>query len=98
MSSKKRSGAKTDKRKGYKIICKIERIEEFDLKDDDEEQIVLVTTDTIGMIDVSCKMNMRDGRRKITLKHADNLVITPDPSVQIWAQEVGGTGGIKMCV
>jgi len=99
MSSKKRfaSASATDQspKKGYRIICTIDRIEEFDMKEEDTP-VVLVTTATIGRIDASCDVNMQKGNRKISLRGVDNVVILPDPSVKVYATNVGGTGVIKM--
>lgn len=99
MSEKKRSAPfkSEKKKKGYRITCVIDKIEEFDLgAGDEEKQIVIVTTDTIGSIEASCVMNMKSGKRQVTLKGVDNLIITPNPNVEIWARDMGGMGGIKI--
>jgi hypothetical protein len=93
MSTKKqRSASATDEspKKGYRIVCTIDRIEEFDMKEDDTP-VVLVTTAAIGSIDASCDMNIQKGNRKISLRGVDNVVILPDPSVKVFATKVKGT-------
>jgi hypothetical protein len=83
--SKKKQGV------GYQIICKIDKIETFDLKDN-EHQVVLVTTETINEINTGCDMDMND-EIKITFPGVDNLVIKPLASVKLIA---GKVGSIKM--
>lgn len=77
---------------GYRIICKIDKIEAFDLKDN-EHQIVLVSTETINEINTACNMDMNGGETKITFAGVDNLVIKPMASVSLIA---GKVGSIKM--
>jgi hypothetical protein len=91
MSTKKqRSATDESPKKGYRIVCTIDRIEEFDMKEDDTP-VVLVTTATIGSIDASCEVNMQKGNRTISLRGVDNVVILPDPSVKVFATKVKGT-------
>jgi hypothetical protein len=86
------SRAKKGGNVGYRITCKIDKIETFDLKDN-EHQIVLVSTETINEINTACNMDMNGDETKITFAGVDNLVIKPSGSVSLIA---GKVGSIKM--
>lgn len=87
---------------GYRIICKIDKIEAFDFDPEtNKEQIVLVTTDTINEINTGCNMDMKKKNgesTKITFPGVDNFVIKPLPSVNLVAKHVGATKGGNMGV
>lgn len=76
--------------KGYRIVCTIDRIEEFDIREGDATTVMLVTTETINSIHTACDINMTKGKRTIRLPGIDNIVISPDPSVKVLAMDVGG--------
>lgn len=102
MSDKKRSVEQISKEKptkGYRIIAAIDRIEEFELDgEEDESQLVIVSTKTIGNIDAACNINLSKGKKNITLNGVNNVAITPDASVKVCATNITGKATINMSI
>jgi hypothetical protein len=84
--------------KGYRIVCVIDRIEEFDMQEGDTATVKLVTTKTIGSITTRCDIDMTKGKRTISLPGIDNVVITPDPSVKVCVTNIESKGGVGISI
>lgn len=78
-SNKKRE--REEKRKGIRVVCTIQRIEEFDMKEDDVETIVLTPTETIGTITTPCDMALGESKTKITFPGFNELAVVSDDKV-----------------
>ena len=94
MSEKKRS-LDSEKKKGYRIIAYVERIEEVDRGEDDPE-VVIIYKKTIGTMSGACNLNMKKNATTITLGGVDNVVLKPDPSVKLHVGSMAGGGSVKM--
>lgn len=94
MSEKKRS-LDSEKKRGYRIIAYVERIEEVDLGENDPE-VVIIYKKTIGTISGACNLNVKKNATTITLDGVNNIVLKPDPSVKLHVGTMLGGGSVKM--
>lgn len=85
------------KKKAYRIICKIDRIEEIELGSENEDvDVVLETTDTINVIDGDCQLEMTNGKTKISLGDVENVMIVPDKKLRMTVREMKGGSSINI--
>lgn len=75
---------------GYKIICRIERIERTDTPG-----LVLETTDTIQSVRGPIDIDMVKNKQSATLPGLDKVTIKAQDHVKVFAKDLSG-GGIKM--